>query len=476
MRTVYAQYWEDMMAFQDSEVYQNFKEWVMRFSERPFDLNGSKEKVAEEFYERFLAGYYKSIKEFSKSVLKSYVLTKEEEIIDFVKPEDLIIKKPVDLINKFLNEYIVDHGKVDCQNTNDVSSVVSKLIFEEAEKVFGDVIYLDMLNPKFKTIPEIKRGVVEAYKKEGFLPYSKDVRFLIRKEKTAEINDGAKHQAALLKIYNYIFDSYIKNYQAHIHRDFSEDQYNEFWTVVKLCLDNIESRLTEESKKNEKFVETKHLVDTFFESTKERVRRTFTKEGRYGDYYNVIKNSLKNYLGGSYDNQDVQNLQQFYERIELVNEALKVTDDKNQNYPANYFVYMPIHPATILDLLSRFQKSDFLSEKQKLVVGDTKRWIRATFPNPYLSNTGDVAKVRDVLLPFKNKTQFSDGTVRDLTSDEKYNEFVGKVENYIKHNNLPGYSLCISCVGKDIYKGREPINTNLKRTIQEKNEKVELKK
>lgn len=464
------------MAFQDSEVYQNFKEWVMRFSERPFDLNGSKEKVAEEFYERFLAGYYKSIKEFSKSVLKSYVLTEEEEIIDFVKPEDLIIKKPVDLINKFLNEYIVDHGKVDCQNTNDVSSVVSKLIFEEAEKVFGDVIYLDMLNPKFKTIPEIKRGVVEAYKKEGFLPYSKDVRFLIRKEKTAEINGGAKHQAALLRIYNYIFDSYIKNYQSHIHRDFSEDQYNEFWTVVKLCLDNIESRLTEESKKNEKFVETKHFVDIFFESTKERVRRTFTKEGRYGDYYNVIKNSLKNYLSGSYDNQDVQNLQQFYERIELVNEALKVTDDKNQNYPANYFVYMPIHPATILDLLSRFQKSDFLSEKQKLVVGDTKRWIRATFPNPYLSNTGDVAKVRDVLLPFKNKTQFSDGTVRDLTSDEKYNEFVGKVENYIKQNNLPGYSLCISCVGKDIYKGREPINTNLKRTIQEKNEKVELKK
>lgn len=476
MRIVYAQYWEDMMAFQDSEVYQNFKEWVMRFSERPFDLNGSKEKVAEEFYERFLAGYYKSIKEFSKSVLKSYVLTKEDEIIDFVKPEDLIIKKPVDLINKFLNEYIVDHGKVDCQNTNDVSSVVSKLIFEEAEKVFGDVIYLDMLNPKFKTIPEIKRGVVEAYKKEGFLPYSKDVRFLIRKEKTAEINDGAKHQAALLRIYNYIFDSYIKNYQSHIHRDFSEDQYNEFWTVVKLCLDNIESRLTGESKKNEKFVETKHLVDIFFESTKERVRRTFTKEGRYGDYYNVIKNSLKNYLGGSYDNQDIQNLQQFYEKIELVNGALKVTDDKNQNYPANYFVYMPIHPATILDLLSRFQKSDFLSEKQKLVVGDTKRWIRATFPNPYLSNTGDVAKVRDVLLPFKNKTQFSDGTVRDLTSDEKYNEFVGKVENYIKQNNLPGYSLCISCVGKDIYKGREPINTNLKRTIQEKNEKVELKK
>ncbi len=465
-----------MMAFKDSEIYQNFKEWVMRFNERPFDLTRSKEEVAEEFYERFLSGYYKSVKDFAKSVLKSYILTNEDEIIEFVKPEDLIIKKPVDLINKFLNEYIVENDKVDCQNTNDVSEAIAKLIFAEAENVFGNVIYLDMLNPKFKTVPEIKRGVVEAYKQEGFLPYSKDVRFLIRKEKTAEINGGTKHQIALLKMYDYIFENYIKNYQSHIHKDFSEDQYNEFWTVVKLCLDNIENRLTEESRKNEKFVEDKHLADTFFESTKEKVRRTFTKEGRYGDYYNVIKNSLKNYLGGNYDNQDIQNLQQFYQRIELVNGALKITDEKRQNYPANYFVYMPIHPATILDLLSRFQKSTFLSDKQKLLVGDTKRLIRATFPNPYMSNTGDVAKVGEVLLPFKNKTQFSDGTVRDLTSDEKYNEFVGKVENYIKQNNLPGYSLCISCVGKDIYKGREPINTNLKRTIQEKNEKIALKK
>ena len=450
------------MKILDDEIYENFKDWVKRLSEKALDLSAPKENVKLELFNRFLTGYYKGIKSFSKSILKSYILSKEreEEVFDFINPEDLTIKKPIELINKFLKEYIVENNAVDCKNAGDVGLKIAESIFEYYQSVFGKTIYFDMLYPGFKTMPEVKKSIVEVYKSLGYVAYPKDPRFLISSNVSEPLVPNPKNQETILKMYYHIYDVYVWNYQSHINSKFTEDRYNEFWGVVKLFFNSLETLLTDESKHDEGFVKIKKKVDNFFESTQEKVRRIHTQDGRYGDYCKAIRESLKHYMSGSFDNSDLSNLQEFYERTVRLHSALDIFDENGQNYPVNYFVCMPIHPTTIIDLLSRFQKSDFLTEKQKLLVGDTKRLIRFSFPDPRMANNGDVAKVEEVLLPFRNKIKLPDGTVRDLTNAGNFEKFVSTVSKFIEDNKLPKYEVCISCVGRDIYKGRPPITVD----------------
>ena len=77
---------------------------------------------------------------------------------------------------------------------------------------------------------------------------------------------------------------------------------------------------------------------------------------------------------------------------------------------------------------------------------------------PIVSNTGDVENPRSVLTPLKIYTRYPDGRVSDLAGDEEYGRFVDKVEKYIEEHNLPKNNVCITMIGKDIARGREPLN------------------
>ena len=451
------------MEFVKGAIYNNFIEWVGRFNEKTFDLNAPKEVVTEEFYERFLSGYYKTLNDFAMSILKSYVIFDENAIVDFVSPEDLTIKRPLKLINKFLNDYILEQ-KVECQNKNEIVSVIADTIFDDTKKTFGNVIYLEMVSPKFKTIPGVKSAVVNLYKTQGFIPYSRDNRFLFGKGNDATIPTSARRQKRLLDTYNFVADEYIKNYKLQINKNLTEEQYNNLWSVVKACLNSIESRMTEATKQDTKFIASKKLAGDFFENKQEGVRRSITRAGRHGDYYLQVKESLKNYSSGKYSEEDVQNLGEFYERLRVLKKALSIKDSKNKNYPTNYFVCMPIHPLTAIDLISKFQRSGFLTQEQEANVVSAKSLIRGCFSSPYMSNGGDVADPKEVLLSYKHKTVFPDGTVKDYTGDENYSKFVSQVDSYIEAHHLPKYAECIACVGQDLFRGREPINMGKEET------------
>lgn len=454
------------MGFFKDAIYENFVDWVMRFNQKTFDLTLPKEDVAEQFTDRLLIGYYKNINDLYMAILKSYIITKEDEVADFVVPEDLVIKKPVSLINKFLNEYVTDE-KVECKNKNDVINTIAGLIFEDCKNTFGSVIYLEMVNQKFKAMPEVKSAVIDLYKKDGYVAYTKDPRFLIGTKKESRLSNEPRQQKRLLDAYISIVDNYIKNYKVHINKNFTEEQYNKLWSVVRLCLNNIEDRLTENFKLDEKYIVAKNLTDKFFKTKQEEVRKALTRAGRHGDYCLQIKESIKKFASGNYEETDVQNLNEFYDRLKVLKKALSITDSNNKNYPTNYFVCMPIHPLTAIDLISKFQKSGFLTKEQESNVSLAKRLIRESFPFQYMANNGDVEDVKSVLLAYKHKTVFPNGQVKDLSSDESYAEFVKEVEDYLVENKLPKNSVCISSVAHDMIRDREPINMGKKETEKE---------
>lgn len=445
------------MEFVKGAIYNNFIEWVKRYNEKTFDLKAPKEEITEEFYDRLMNGYYKNLNELSMSILKSYVMVNNDEVMAFVSPEDLVINKHLKLINKFLNEYVLENN-VECNNKTDIINTIANAIFEDAKKTYGSALYMEILSPKCKVIPQVKSAVVNLYKSQGFVSYSRDCRFLFKKEKDVTIPTSARRQKKLLNTYNFIADQYVKNYKIHINKNLTEEKYNELWAVIKTCLNNIENRMTAETKKDPSFIASKAIADDFFVNKQEGVRRSVTRAGRHGDYYLQVKESLKHFLSGEYNDSDVKNLSEFYDRLNVLKKALSIKDSKNKNYPTNYFVCMPIHPLTAIDLISKFQRSGFLTQEQEQNVASAKSLIRSSFSSPYMTNSGDVADSKDVLLEYKHKTVFPDGTVKDYTEDANYDKFIGQVDSYIEAHHLPKYAECISCVGQELFRGREPIN------------------
>lgn len=449
--------------------YENFREWVLGFDEKTFNLESPRIDIFYDFFKKFLNNDYKNMQDFARGILKSYMFTATDEIVPveivpYIKAEDLKIRE-IPLINKFLNDYIVDEGKsVEIKKSADTYKAVAKIIVDKLDEVFGDVVYLNMMDQSVKISSELKRTLAEAYKQNGYVAYTRDPRFLIR-----QTSDGKKpeikeeYQPMLLTMYSTIVKRYIIEYANHIHQNLSIEKFNEFWDVVELYLSSVESRLSEESKKSEKYLKYKEVVDKFYSTTKEKVRRSCIKEGRNGDYYKLVKTAIDQLNKGEATDETREVLKDFYSKIEKVNKGLRIKDENGDNYPANYFVCMPVHPSMALELMTKLQKTGFLNEEQIKFVGDTKLLMRKSLPvanvySPIVSNTGDVENPRSVLTPLKIYTRYPDGRVSDLAGDEEYGCFVDKVEKYIEEHNLPKNNVCITMIGKDIARGREPLN------------------
>ena len=269
--------------------YENFREWVLGFDEKTFNLESPRIDIFYDFFKKFLNNDYKNMQDFARGILKSYMFTATDEIVPveivpYIKAEDLKIRE-IPLINKFLNDYIVDEGKsVEIKKSADTYKAVAKIIVDKLDEVFGDVVYLNMMDQSVKISSELKRTLAEAYKQNGYVAYTRDPRFLIR-----QTSDGKKpeikeeYQPMLLTMYSTIVKRYIIEYANHIHQNLSIEKFNEFWDVVELYLSSVESRLSEESKKSEKYLKYKEVVDKFYSTTKEKVRRSCIIEGRNGD-------------------------------------------------------------------------------------------------------------------------------------------------------------------------------------------------
>lgn len=435
--------------------HENFRDWVLRLKVNEFDLNDSKEQLFFQLFDRIENNEFEKVTTLTNAVLKSYyVCGKEKEIFDFVDAGSLRVKKPVEMFNAFLSDYVLEE-KVECKTPNELYELISKTVADKLIELYGSHIYFPLMSTAFKTY-EIKRKIGESLKQRGYVSNKKDQRFLIGNPK--EQNQNTKYQNQILSTYLKIVDAYIKDkaYTNHISKNLSVEQYNEFWSVVRDTLKSLESRMLNETKNSDQFVESKKLADTFFEEKIDKAYQKYTKDGRFGEYYNELKTSVGNLLKGEQTVQDNEILKEFYQRIEKLNKALKIKDEKGQNFPANYFACMPIYPTIVFPLISKIEKSEILNEEQKKVLSETKSLIRLTFPDLTVINNGNCCELGRALRSFRIK-YVQEHKVLDLTDEDSYNKFVLQVEQICDKYNLPRNELCIKTVGRDVVKGRNPI-------------------
>lgn len=441
--------------------YRAFKNWAMGLNGNAFNLDDSKDEISSTFYQRFAKGDFEKITTLANAILKSYLGNekKESEVKSFIMPEDLKFKQ-VAVINKFMNDYVVSEP-VHCKNANDVYLVIAKTLADKVEEIFGDFIFTPIVKPGFKVESNIKKAMMDSLQKKGYVPNEKDNQFLFRKNPENVIVINVKNQKILAETYIEVLKEYIEfNMVKYISERISKEKYDNFFADVHKCLENIEKRMSKETLSLPNIATAREKIEKFFCEDKERVRKKITISGRNGDYYNTVKNCLDRYNKNEYGIRDEKILKSFYERVYLTNKALEKVDDNGQNYPSNYFACIPIHPTTLRNLLIYFQKSEFLTEKEKDTISNLKVAMGKAFNTFHLSgvNNGVDFKAFDVLKSYKIRRQFANGVVVDLTDDQNYKEFTDKVQKYAEENNLPSSVICFQTLAKDMIKDRQPLN------------------
>lgn len=439
---------------EEEGLLQVFREWVGSIDEKTYDLTKPKSEIRDKFLERVIDNKYKSLTNFSMAVLKSFMKYKEEDVLPFVDTGAYKIKKPVGMINKFFNDYVLDDNSANCSSSDDVCKLFSKIVLDEMEEVYGAVAYLDIV--KDKTMNRLKPFLTEEIKNRGYVPCQKDVRFLI---KTTQYDGHVvpNRQSTILKNYEKVVKNYIVNWTLHVSENTTDSQYFEFWETVKLCLLGMELCMTPETKKSEVFIKNKQIIDDFYENKIDKIRRSKTNDGKRGDYYNLVNGSLDRCINKTNTPEDTEILKRFYHKLENLKEALSYTDENGNSYPVNYFVCMPIHPSTIMSILTKMQRSDLFTKDQTDFLTTVKSEIRRQIPSTNLRNDGDVEKTESVLVGYRLNAVFLDGRTTDLRTDKAYNEFIKKVDDYIDENNLPRSGICISLVADAMRNNRSPI-------------------
>lgn len=186
------------------------------------------------------------------------------------------------------------------------------------------------------------------------------------------------------------------------------------------------------------------------------------RKSAQGEYYQIITKSIKKFKSECARQEDIENLDDFYLRIDLTNRALSIKDEKGF-LPANYFVFMPVPLYYINRVLREFAFCGFLKDKDICPLNELieKTSFKAGIFSMSFLTTVEVPINTKILLEnrFKLKSTRSDGTINfDFSSDEKFDEFLDKVYGTIEKYNLPNTETCCIILGNDIAKGRNPIN------------------
>lgn len=449
------------------EIRDNFCELFVKSmqstSYKAFDLNNAKSDLFYLFVKRNVSGDYGTAKALATAIIKSqfeklgkeadatekiYAYLEDLDAKSIISIEDLRIKNVAPMIQDFLNEYIFDEeNKVEIKNTKEVYTACAKAIFDEMESIYGNYIFL----PMRESIPNLRNSINNEYKKRGYKPFPKDVRFLIRNaEANSEIVE--EHQPYLMRTYKKIVKDYVGNYGYYTGSCVTADAYNEFWFVVKKFLDNMESRMSEKTKSSQEFIENRKIVDRFYNFEMERSRRTMIKEVVRGEYYNKTNKAFHNLKDGAGTSHDKTLINDFCKKAkELAEVAFAKKDESGVPcHPINYFACMPMHPILFRQFCFKLLKSDFLTEEQKKSVDEAKECVNKAIFNRNIQskgNSGDLCNVEYALFGFG----VDNGVVN--YNGENFKNLISDVKEVLSKNNLPESRLCVKTIAWSLLEG-----------------------
>lgn len=441
------------------ENFDFFKSIVLKNRTKSLNLDASKEEVFVEFMNRLFANEFKQTDNLHNLMAKTYVQHKPNEIRSFVSLEDLEIKKPIRLVSHFFNSYIKD-GDFQFNTIADFNDALAKVYADKMEEVFGDIVFVNYNNVNLKDEFSFKSKFIKYMSEKGYKTFSDDPSFMICENKKHPVEAKEENQKFLLDAYNNVVKIFVSNYANHIKKN--EEKFDRFWQTIKLFVDNVELRLTSESKRDPQFIKDKKVVDSYFEVGLHDVKKKNTKFGKHYDKWEEVKKAIKKVSENTALPQDKKTINDFYEFILQIGKALTVVDENNQNYPLNYFVLSEYEPAEFLDMLTYLQKKDALSDKQKDDIAAVKTLVRQNvFTYFSQANIGKSFKVKEFLdMHFKGVIKKNKNFSIDLENEENYSQFVGNVEKVIKQYNLPNTEQCVKLLGNELTNGRKPINLN----------------
>lgn len=437
------------------ENFEWFKEIVKNYHVKTINLNLTKEEILDEVMTKIFAGDFDNLKSASKIVIKSYVEQKPEEIKPFVSLEDIEIRKPLLVLQDFFSKYIKE-GEYTFKTFAEVNEELAKVYSDKMEDVFGDVVFVNYPNLNLAETYSFKRKFLAKMQEKGYKEFSQDSCFLI-KNKIEQPQIKQENQSMLLRAYNDVMQIYVENYRDFQRKD--KESFEKFWELIELFLDNVEVRLSEESKKNPKFVENKQKADKFFEANLHEVKSKIAKFGKHYQDLEKARIASKKIAQGQASEQDLKSVDDIYQTILQVGKVLSIKDEKGINYPANYFTATKFEPSALLNIINFIEKDANLSQEQIDKLAPIKTMIRQAFPNFSQTNIGNNFEIVQLLdLRFKGVKKTNENVLYDFSDDKQYKNFVEKVENVVKENNLPKTEQCIYYVARDLANGRYPIN------------------
>ena len=431
---------------------ESFYEWMETMPDKALDLSKDKEEVFWDFYNRLLAGDYKekgnskaSFIWVARAFVKSYYEAgKEKEIESFIDKEAWKVKYKSNfpLITKFTNDFFSDE-KVEIKNSEEMKKCFASIAAQKLSTIFGSCVQVTNQNDKvvdtgFKLA--VKRmledkGYVE---KAGFMTGGPQ----------AEINE--KYQPMILNMYVNTANSFVRH-RSGLKRKMDDNKFESVWDAVEEYLQNCESLMTENTKKNPNFKKAKAEYEAQ-KSIKHHIRDNYTLTGIYGDYYNNVLSCVKRFKAKTNTPKDNEIAAEFLKRTQKIHRALSYKDSLGRSYTCNYYVYTDTPPMSMVYLIGDFSKNvPGLSDKDVKMLAETKTLVRRAF-GERIRNKQNVHSYPAALQMFKFRTKD-----HDLTDEKNFENFTREVENNVKKFNLPRTELCAQMVGIDLLKGKTPV-------------------
>ncbi len=422
------------------------------------DDNYTKEMNYANLINCIINGKYSNLDKFVSAVLKSYYDRRKEdfqqEVKKYIDSRDYTISKKHELVEKFLNENVLN-DRVGISETKNIPFVLSSIIVKKMEEIFGDVIYF---NPKNSYWGNMTSEIENALKYAGYTRPFADINLYVSDKHHENFSDNIKfYQQTIKDAYISVIESYIKTPSTLVTKGISREDYEKSCNVIEKFLDNCERLMT---RKTFEDIDVS-TVRSFYNEFKAFGRKQAYDVYSPGDlYWNIEEASSKKSFGTASE-EDEKVLEDFMDRLKVMNMALKVKDKNGNNYPANYFLIMPIRIASILGVLKDL-KSSSNSKKDKSLISKSEELIRESFPTIYLKSWRTEFNPELFMESrYRVCVRSRDGSViMDLLDKNVFNDFCQQAEEVIDKNNLPLTEACYMAVCDKLSRGKPVFNLN----------------
>lgn len=419
----------------------------------------SKYEMGEYILTQIYNGKVTEFESFANAILKGY-LNGDPNALD-INFDKFTVVKLGETLAKFLKEKVLmfttlqGNEKISVENFREI--LMKEAVARIAMK-YGNVISLDVYPTKAskKTLRNMlekyssfRNQLNNALRKFGFKLSKDNSNFLVcDKDIQAELASKSEAkldvQVQLLNLYHDMFKTYV--YQYHKFKDIKDiNAFRKYWNVVKKAFSTIENNLNEVSKnfvhdskvsvlEGWSFQDIKHKKDVFFEKTLKQVEINFNAQQEEVSRNACLVEAVKNFKMTKETNQY---LTAFVHRVDLFNQTFGSAQEKACN--ANYYLFFKESPYVVVnalrDLCSR--NKDLPKDYAKILDQGSNNIKNIFADNARL--TEYCLDIAQELSQYKRSVRKrSDGTVLvDLSDEEKFNEFISKIESIISQNNIP---------------------------------------